>query len=1170
MKQMKRKVAATALALTIATGSFPGNLVLAADQSHYAAQVVTEATSANKLVKPGDVVKVSCYIQNASWAQMNNGIGLSCGNITLNYSPAILQYKEDSFQYGEAVSKLTGNAFQVHQDQGNIVCLMLDFSSNRADAYFPTDDKVLLFSAEFTVTDALPENSEGTIADLIKAPSIDFVFGNSSKSDYLPADQVTITPETEISVSCDTKSPEVTLDGAKATANSTYNFFYQPITVTASDLYNVKSITLDGAPLTAPYTLTRGGKLVVTDNNGNQTTLTINVDSSAFDAAKAAIAALPDTITFGDKAKVEAAQKAVDAVTDETAKNKLDLKKFNDAVKQMNALEEKRKAVVDKIASSALNVSLKQEDVSAITSLRGEVDALTKQGATFTADELKKLTDAESKLSALQQRSKKAHSDIAALPTADNTVWSDKTKLDTLKAEMDELKKLGDTFTDEENAKITAVQNALDEIVSLKKETEAAIDAIVKNEKVSPQLATQVAEVNDKLEVLNSKGIANSDVAQYQEFTKIVAQIQGMLDKIDAVATLVKNLPAAEDVTFKDEAAIQKAQSALADLKKQDLDISEELHTKLDAVQAAMDKLKSDRDALVKEIAQGNLTISLNENDVKAIQSLRQRVDELNKKGAAFTSDELKNLTKAESDLSALQQRSKKAHSDIAALPTAEETVWGDKAKLDALKTEMQALKELGDTFTEEENAKITAVEQGLHQIQDMKAKAEQAIQELLDAGEPSPALATQVNAVKQQIVALNNRGITNDMIEGYDAFAKVAATVQDMLDKIQAVTDKIQALPTADAMTFDDEKAITEAQKALDALREEKLDVTEECAQKLADAQQALEALKTLRADLVKEIAESNLTVSLKAEDVQKITDLRSRVDALNEKKANFTANELRKLTDAEAVLVPMQQRSTAVHNSIAGLPSAENIRWSNKDTVDSLNMQMPQLTKWGDVFTQDEQNKVSAAKQALDNIQGKADALRSTLEQLPTTADANSAALLTQVKAQMDEVAALGYPVDKDGLGETAMQRYNTFLNAVQEYEKQQSNTNTGSNNSNNNGSTGSANTATPTPAAPAAPAATKKPSTAVIKKPTSNSNSTESKPESEATATPKPTEKPASSSQASDSSSTADSSSAAQQAATTSSSSKLVQIIVGAVVAIGAIVGGVYYWLTKKRNS
>ena len=109
-------------------------------------------------------------------------------------------------------------------------------------------------------------------------------------------------------------------------------------------------------------------------------------------------------------------------------------------------------------------------------------------------------------------------------------------------------------------------------------------------------------------------------------------------------------------------------------------------------------------------------------------------------------------LTKAETDMAALVARSEAAHAAVAELPARDEVLYTESDKLAEVEKEMNALKELGDTFTTEETNKLTEAKAG---IADLEAAVETLAGEMADLKDPTDAETPIQYADKAALEAL-------------------------------------------------------------------------------------------------------------------------------------------------------------------------------------------------------------------------------------------------------------------------------------------------------------------------------------------------------------------------------------------------------------------------------
>lgn len=441
---------------------------------NYTAQLVMEVTSdAGEFPVSGDRVKVSLYMQNAGWAQKQKGTGWGCGLISFTYDSTVLQYVD--FVEEKIVSDAFDDITEHNINHGTTSeILWMGMNGQLADEVSFTNQKTKLADIIFVVKENLPQNLDNVL-NFSYPEAFDFVFGDLDKPDQqVPGiESATITPVLHNKVKFDTTAPTVTLDGGTQTT-----FYYSPVKAEIKDTSGVRSVTLDSDVLSAPYAISKSGTLVVTDKTGNSTTTKIVIDDAAYLAAKTAIEKLPETVGEKDQSSITAARKAVNAVTDKTAKGKLDIARLEKAEAALSALQKEKATLLQELADAKFTISLKQEHVEEIKDFRAKVDQLTKKGAVFTSEELKTLTLAEADLTALQNRSKKIHDAIAALPEKDKVLWGNKASLEEIKKQMPELLQLGDHFSEAEQKKVADTGTALDEIQTSANQLKAEMEAL--------------------------------------------------------------------------------------------------------------------------------------------------------------------------------------------------------------------------------------------------------------------------------------------------------------------------------------------------------------------------------------------------------------------------------------------------------------------------------------------------------------------------------------------------------------------------------------------------------------------------------------------------------------------------------------------------------------------
>lgn len=497
MKKIKKQIITAALSLALLTSMTP---TVAFANENYTAQLVMEVTSdAGEFPASGDQVKVSLYMQNAGWAQKQKGTGWGGGLISLTYDSTVLQYVD--FAEEKIVSDAFDDITEHNVDHGaTSEILWLGMNRQLSDEVSFTNQKTKLAEVIFVVKEDLPQNLDNVL-EFSYPQKFDFLFGDLDKPDQqVPGlESAAITPVLHNKVKFDTTAPTVTLDGSTQTT-----FYYSPVKAEIKDTSGVRSVTLDGKALASPYTISKSGTLVVTDKTGNSTTTKIVIDDAAYLAAKTAIEKLPETIGEKDQSLIAAARKAVEAVTDKTAKGKLDIARLEKAEAALGALQKEKAALLQELAGTKFTISLKQEHITPIKDLRAKVDQLTKKGAVFTTEELKALTLAEADLTALQSRSQKVHDAINALPEKDKVLWGHKASLEEIKKQMPELLQLGDHFSESEQKKVADAGTALDEIQAAANQLKAEMEALP--DQVDGNSQNLLNELEKKMTALRSRG----------------------------------------------------------------------------------------------------------------------------------------------------------------------------------------------------------------------------------------------------------------------------------------------------------------------------------------------------------------------------------------------------------------------------------------------------------------------------------------------------------------------------------------------------------------------------------------------------------------------------------------------------------------------------------------
>ena len=520
---------------------------------------------------------------------------------------------------------------------------------------------------------------------------------------------------------------------------------------------------------------------------------------------KALVEALPaaDKVTAEDKDAIEAAIKAYDALTDEQklsvgedAKAKLEAAQTALAIAELPA--------ADKVTA---------EDKAAIEAAAKAYDALS--------DEQKEMVGevAKAKLEAA-----KAALAIALLPEAEKVTSADK-------ADIEAARKAYDALTDEQKSELgTAAKEKLE--AAEVKLTKELISELPKASKVTTADATDVAaakETFDKLNDEQKKGITPAQKA------KLEAAVQALSDaEVYEVRTAINKLPVASEVTAENEEAIKdarKAYDALTDEQK--VFVGETAKSKLIADEAALD--------IAKLPAQSDVTAE----DKDDIAAARKTYDALTLAQKEELGENAKNkLDNAEVGLVERQ---------LEALPT---EVTGSEREA------IEAARKAYDALTDEQKASVNP--EALKKLTDAEAVIDAAEKEAKDTAAAN-AVSDTINAIPAASeVTPENKDAIEAARKAYeeltdDQKAKVTPeTLKKLTDAETALkeaidtaaakdaTDKINAVPETDKVTTKDEAAIDAARKAYDALTEDqKAKIAPETLKKLTDAEEALTVAK-------------------------------------------------------------------------------------------------------------------------------------------------------------------------------------------------------------------------------------------------------------------------------------------------------------------------------------
>ena len=352
-------------------------------------------------------------------------------------------------------------------------------------------------------------------------------------------------------------------------------------------------------------------------------------DEAAADAVEQMIRALPadEELTLDDKPAVEAARAAYDALTDDQKKyvslvDAVDLIMAETTIEKIENDIAAAEAVTEMINALPAAEDITADDVADVMAARAAYNALTDDQKALVADEtVQKLTDAEDALA--DQMDVQAVKDmINALPAAEDVTVNDKNAIEAARAAYDALDDAQKAQIDDE-----AVQKLADDEDALAKAEadKAAADAVSEMIKALPNPLRVTVDDKDAIEAARAAFTDLTDAQKNQ--VPLIDKVKLALDEYalenaqkaadEAAAKAVKDmidaLPAAEDITSDDKAAVEEARAAydaLTDAQKALID-----EDTLNKLIAAEEKLN--RSAILGD-ADGNGVVDI--TDVTTVQ----------------------------------------------------------------------------------------------------------------------------------------------------------------------------------------------------------------------------------------------------------------------------------------------------------------------------------------------------------------------------------------------------------------------------------------------------------------------------------------------------------------------------------------------------------------------
>lgn len=781
--------------------------------------------SGSTYVKAGDTVKLAVTISNAQWATAANKAGLIAISLELKYNNQVFtpDYNEElgpcfknlpnpNPKKSDTVSYIIGS--NVHEDEGSVNLLIeapqpAQISSKQwAAAYADlTANDTVIATYSFTANEDIPEGLTDDLTFVLTSKgkdNADSAFGDFVAQDSKVFVNASASIENGTGLKVDTKAPTITLSDT-ADGNK---FTYSPVGVTvADDGIGLASVTFEGEDLgtSGSYELTKSGTLTAADKLGNTSTLTVTIDTTALDAARAAIGKLPDSgANYKNKADLEAAEKAV-AALDKAAYSKLtaaELKKVEDARKTIDAIDADIDAAVkfiDEKMPQGDNIQPTADNIQAVSDAGDLLKALEKQGVDLEKDisNYSVYKNASDKLEAALDEINAVKNEITAL---DYKNYGDKAAVEALRSKVNALqKKYGDDIlTDADLKNLTDAEAAIGKVADRIKAAVQAIDTLPTGTVKLADYAAIEAVQKEVEDLLNSENVPQAEITNYAAYSAVLSSKTKTEDAVKAVNAQVNALP--EKVTLEKavteqvaaaNTAAAEAQKAYGDDEHQVL--SAAAQTKLNAAVKAVEDLNKKRSDLVDKIADAAVldADAVKLTDAEAIGAIRKEVTDMQDNDKAeFTDAELARLVAAESALGDLQKVSKALHGDIENLPGRNEVKYSQKAAIAKLPDRMTEMEAKGDTFTAAEKQKVTDAAAGIQDIEDNTAKANTLIDSLPEDAENIEVTDENIKLVgniDDLVKALDARGVDKSYFPNYDRYVSAKNALGLATEEIEA-----------------------------------------------------------------------------------------------------------------------------------------------------------------------------------------------------------------------------------------------------------------------------------------------------------------------------------------------------------------------------------------------
>lgn len=384
------------------------------------------------------------------------------------------------------------------------------------------------------------------------------------------------------------------------------------------------------------------------------------------------------------------------------------------------------------------------------------------------------------------------------------------------------------------------------------------------------------------------------------------------------------------------------------------------------------------------QIKQIDETIELTEECEAKITTARKAYDSLTREEKRYVSN-YDVLLKAEEQLAALKkEKADKEAADaviaqIDALPTAENVTLEHQEAVDAARDAYSKLTDDQKKLVSKETTdKLERAEKKIAQLLEEQA-ADLVLEEMnalpskdnltLDDEVALAGAEAHYNALSDAQKEYLNGKAPESVAKLGELRTQLEKLKKDAADKAaaDAVTEKLNALPSEEDVMFQDEAVLKQAREAYDALSDDqKKFVSGEAYDKLEKAEKKLETLKAEAEAVTKQIQELPAVGDLKLEDAEKVSLARSAYDALNadQKRQLTESGVLDTLLTAEnqiSLLEREKEEAEKVAQQINSLPEVKDLKLADKTAVEAAR-------KAYDALSDNQKAMIEDAKKALE----------------------------------------------------------------------------------------------------------------------------------------------------------------------------------------------------------